>query len=89
MKKKGHIPPEICFSCKKDVGKKDYNTEQKYNDYDIEFHPYDFNVVTNITLGKAYITPPLTNAFILVARPTIPGRDILGRVSVRLTGLAL
>ena len=38
-----------------------------YNDYDVEFHPYEFNVNLNVTLGEAYITPPLNNAFIYMA----------------------
>ena len=42
-------------------------TDLKYNDYDVTFHPYQFNVATNVTLGEDYVTPPLLDAFIYMA----------------------
>ena len=38
-----------------------------YNDYNIEFHPYTFNVLTDVRIGEENITPPLNDAFIYMA----------------------
>ena len=38
-----------------------------YQDHDLTYHPYQFNIATNVKLGKDHVTPPLLKPFIYMA----------------------